>query len=79
MYLEGVLDMQPHWALLNSQITALRSGIATYRSAGNIMKDLKTDYDLQIWAYNRTIQTNNDTIAGLSSAITLLQQYEGQY
>jgi len=66
-------------ALLNSQITALRSGIATYRSAGNIMKDLKTKYDLQIWAYNRTIQTNNDTIAGLSSAITLLQQYEGQY
>lgn len=66
-------------ALLNSQITALRSGIATYRSAGNIMKDLKTDYDLQIWAYNRTIQTNNDTIAGLSSAISLLHQYEGQY
>lgn len=66
-------------SLLNSQITALRSGITTYRSAGNIMKDLKTDYDLQIWAYNRTIQTNNDTIIGLSSAISLLEQYEGQY
>jgi len=66
-------------ALLNSQITALRSGIATYRSAGNIMKDLKTSYDLQIWAYNKTITKNNDTVAGLSSAISLLEQYQGQY
>lgn len=65
-----------------SSITSLKSiredalGLTTSNS---ILREQKASYDLQIWSYNRTIQTNNTTIAGLTSAISILEEYEGLY
>jgi len=48
-------------------------------TSNTILKQQQNTYDLQIWSYNRVIETNNTTVVGLTSAITILQQYEGQY
>jgi hypothetical protein len=73
----------------NTSSTSIGSSITTLKiireealgltTSNTILKDQKTSYDLQIWSYNRTIQTNTTTVTGLTSAISILQQYEGQY
>lgn len=62
-----------------STLETIREEALGLTTSNTILKEQKTSYDLQIWSYNRTIQTNSETISGLSSAISILQQYEGQY
>lgn len=69
-------------ASIASSITTLNSiredalGLTT---SNTILKQQQSSYDLQIWSYNRVIETNNVTVSGLSTAIEILEQYEGQY
>lgn len=62
-----------------STMVTIREESLGLTTSNTILKNQKTSYDLQIWSYNRTIQTNTETIAGLTTAISILQQYEGQY
>jgi len=73
----------------DSTTTSIASSITTLNTvrqdalglttSNSILRGQKTAYDLQIWSYNRTIQTNSESAAGLATAISILQQYEGQY